>query len=53
MTRCCRYVNGVPTYVLRLGAGPSGTYTVGSGLPAAELEWLADEVNSHLATLRA
>ncbi len=49
------YVNGVPNYVLRLEGGSragGGVASLGSGLPVAELEYLADEINAHLATLR-
>ena len=46
------FVNGVPTYVLRLVAG-ADVYSIGSGLSEAELEWLAAEVNAHLGTIDA
>ena len=46
------YVNGVPTHVLRLGAADGRVLALGGGLPLAELEWLASEINAHLAQLR-
>jgi hypothetical protein len=45
------YVNGLPTYVLRLGAAGGRTYALGGGLSASELEWLAGVINGHLAAL--
>ena len=45
------YVNGVPTHVLRLQCGVN-VFGLGGGLPLAELEWIAEEVNSHLCRLR-
>lgn len=45
------YVNGMPSYQLRLFSGTQA-WSVGDGLPAAELEWVAAEVNAHLETLR-
>ena len=45
------YVNGVPVLVCRLVAG-ADEWSVGSGLPEVELEWIAQEVNAHLESLR-
>ena len=45
------YVNGVPSYVLRLFAG-AAPVNMGEGLASAELEWLADEINGYLRALR-
>ena len=44
------YVNGAPTFALRLVAGTEA-YTVGVGLSEGELEWIAAEVNAHLQAL--
>ena len=44
------YVNGIPTYVLRLVAGVN-VYNVGTGLAEAELEWIATEINNHLGAM--
>ena len=45
-------VNGVPVLELRLrGAAPGESWGVGAGLGEEELEYLADEVNEHLAGL--
>ena len=41
------YTNGVPTYQLRLGAG-GRLWTLGDGLPAEELEWIAEEINAQI-----
>lgn len=46
------YVNGVPTHVLRISASDGRVLALGGGLPLGELEWLASEINSHLAQLR-
>jgi hypothetical protein len=45
------YVNDAPTHAMRLAAG-ADAWLIGSGLPVAELEWLAQEVNAHLEGLR-
>lgn len=47
------YVNGVPTYVLRLAAADGRTWSLGGGLRPEELEWLASEVNACVDTLGA
>jgi len=44
------YVNGVPQHVLRLFSGTQ-TWSIGDGLTVVELEYVAGEVNAHLATL--
>lgn len=46
------YVNGVPTYILRLATSNGQACTLGSGLPVSELDWLAFEVNAHLSAMR-
>lgn len=46
------FVNGVPVYVCRLVAG-ADEWTIGDGLPESELQWIALEVNAHLAALKA
>ena len=45
------YVNGVPQHVLRLFSGTQ-TWSIGDGLTVVELEYVAGEVNAHLATLK-
>ena len=45
------YVNGVPQHVLRLFAGTQA-WSIGDGLTVVELEYIAAEVNAHLATLK-
>ena len=44
-------VNGVPQHVLRLFSG-TRTWSIGGGLSKVELEYVAGEVNAHLATLK-
>ena len=46
------FVYGVPVYVCRLVAG-ADEWTIGDGLPESELQWIALEVNAHLAALKA
>jgi len=46
------YVNGVPSYHLLLYSGTQ-SWSIGDGLSAVELEWVAGEVNAHLGTLRS
>ena len=45
------YVNGVPSYVLRLFAG-AAPLNMGEGLASSELEWLAEEINGYVRALR-
>eukprot|EP00964_Phaeocystis_antarctica_P128268 scaffold92022_cov73-Phaeocystis_antarctica.AAC.2 len=45
------YVNDVPQHVLRLFSGTQ-TWSIGDGLTVVELEYIAGEVNAHLATLK-
>ena len=45
------YVNGVPSYVLRLFTG-AAPLNMGEGLASSELEWLAEEINGYVRALR-
>ena len=46
------YVNGIPTFVMRLAATGGRTWSIGSGLRSEELEWLAGEVNARIDELQ-
>lgn len=51
VTEMYAVVNGVPQYTLKL-YGEKGVIGFGTGLPEAELQYLADEINDHLRNMR-
>ena len=46
------WTNGVPTFALRLGGRAGATWSLGSGMPEEELEWIAAEINVQLDELQ-
>lgn len=52
VTEVVAVVNGVPRYELRLCSQKDGIITFGQSLSGTELEYLAEEINRHLNSIR-